>query len=107
MNILILELKIYCGPDKFYGRSNFGQYDEVNDRAPLPTNLSFDLESFNELGSYCQHGLHLCQVRSKYAQPFMVLFTYLPVISWTFDTEINRYRVHSLIIGTKGAKFEP
>ena len=36
MNVLILELKLYCGPDKFYGRSNFGQYDEVNDRAPAP-----------------------------------------------------------------------
>ena len=35
MNVLILELKLYCGPDKFYGRSKFGQYDEVNDRAPL------------------------------------------------------------------------
>ena len=35
MNVLILELKIYCGPDKFYGRSKFGQYDEVKDRAPL------------------------------------------------------------------------
>ena len=35
MNVLILELKIYCGPDKFYGRSKFGQYDNVKDRAPL------------------------------------------------------------------------
>ena len=34
MNVLILELKIYCGPDKFYGRSKFGQYDDVKDRAP-------------------------------------------------------------------------
>ena len=34
MNVLILGLKIYCGPDKFYGRSKFGQYDEVKDRAP-------------------------------------------------------------------------
>ena len=35
LNVLILELKIYCGPDKFYGRSKFGQYDEVKNRAPL------------------------------------------------------------------------
>ena len=35
MNVLILELKLYCDPDKFYGRSKFGHYDEVNDRAPL------------------------------------------------------------------------
>ena len=40
MNVLLeiemeIELKLYCGPDKFYGRSKFGQYDEVNDRAPL------------------------------------------------------------------------
>ena len=25
---------IYCGPEKFYGWSKFGQYDEVKDRAP-------------------------------------------------------------------------
>ena len=36
-NVLILELKIYCGSDKFYGRSNFGQYDEVKNRAPFIT----------------------------------------------------------------------
>ena len=35
LNILISELKIYCGPDEFYGWSKFGQYDEVNNRAPL------------------------------------------------------------------------
>ena len=34
LNILISELKIYCGPDEFYGWSKFGQYDEVNNRAP-------------------------------------------------------------------------
>ena len=34
LNILISELKMYCGPDKFYGWSKFGQYDEVNNRAP-------------------------------------------------------------------------
>ena len=40
MNKLILELKIYCGPDKFYGRSKFGQYDEVKNRAPSVVMLS-------------------------------------------------------------------
>ena len=35
LNVLVLELKIYCGPDKFYGRSKFGQYDEVKNRAPF------------------------------------------------------------------------
>ena len=34
LNVLVLELKIYCGPDKFYQRSKFGQYDEVKNRAP-------------------------------------------------------------------------
>ena len=34
MNIIISELKKYCGPEKFYGCSKFGQYDEVNNRAP-------------------------------------------------------------------------
>ena len=33
------ELKIYCGPDKFYGWSNFGQYHEVNNRAPWKPSL--------------------------------------------------------------------
>ena len=33
--VLILDLRIYCGPDKFYGRSKFGQYYEVKNRAPL------------------------------------------------------------------------
>ena len=35
LNVLMLALKIYCGPDKFYGRSNFGQYDELKNRAPF------------------------------------------------------------------------
>ena len=35
VHVLVLELKIYCGPDKFYERSKFGQYDEVKNRAPL------------------------------------------------------------------------
>ena len=35
LNVLISELKIYCDPDKFYGRSELGQYDEANNRAPL------------------------------------------------------------------------
>ena len=26
--VLILELKVYCAQDKFYGRSKFGQYDK-------------------------------------------------------------------------------
>ena len=34
LNVIILKLKICCGPDKFYGRSKFGQYDEVKNRAP-------------------------------------------------------------------------
>ena len=34
LNVLVLEFKIYCGPDKFYERSKFGQYDEVKNRAP-------------------------------------------------------------------------
>ena len=31
----MVELKIYCGPDKFYGPSKFGQYDGIKNRAPL------------------------------------------------------------------------
>ena len=35
LNVFILELKIYCGPDKFYGRSKLGQYYEAKNRAPF------------------------------------------------------------------------
>ena len=35
LNVLMVELKIYCGPDKFYGPSKFGQYDGVKNRAPF------------------------------------------------------------------------
>ena len=31
----ILELKVLCGPDKFYGRSKFGQCDTEKNRDPL------------------------------------------------------------------------
>ena len=36
LNVLVLELKVhvYCGPDKFYGRSKFGQYDKDKNRSP-------------------------------------------------------------------------
>ena len=43
MNVFILELKIYYGTYKFYGRSKFGQYDEVKNRAPF--NHSFKAET--------------------------------------------------------------
>ena len=35
LNALIKELKIKCGSDIFYGRSKFGQYDEVKNHAPF------------------------------------------------------------------------
>ena len=35
LNVLMLELKVYCGPDKFYGRSNVGQYDKEKNLAPF------------------------------------------------------------------------
>ena len=28
------ELKVYCGPEKLYGRSKFGQYDKEKNRTP-------------------------------------------------------------------------
>ena len=34
LNVFELVLKIYCGPEKFYGRLKLGQYDEVKNRAP-------------------------------------------------------------------------
>ena len=45
LNVLISEFKIYCGPDKFYGQSKFGQFDVVKNRAPytyVPTQLTKD-----------------------------------------------------------------
>ena len=48
LNILISELKIYCGPDRFYGWSKFGQYDEVNDRAPYDTDFLVDAKSMRK-----------------------------------------------------------
>ena len=39
LNVLMIELKVYCGPDKFYERSKFGQYDKKKNRAPLSNNL--------------------------------------------------------------------
>ena len=35
LNVFISELKVYCSPDKFYGRSKFGQYDKEKNRFPL------------------------------------------------------------------------
>ena len=34
LNVLILELKVYFGPDELYGRPKFGQYDKEKNRAP-------------------------------------------------------------------------
>ena len=34
LNVFMLELKVYCDRDKFYGRSKFGQYDKEKNRAP-------------------------------------------------------------------------
>ena len=31
----MLEMKVYYGLNKFYGRSKFGQYDKEKNRAPL------------------------------------------------------------------------
>ena len=39
LNVLMLELKAYCGQDKFYGRSKFGQYDKEKNRTPFMQNL--------------------------------------------------------------------
>ena len=44
-NVFILELKIYCGPEKFYGRSKLGQYDEVKHRAPL----KFEIPKYKQI----------------------------------------------------------
>ena len=57
MNKLILELKICCGQDKFYGRSKFGQYDEVKDRAPLfiyTTGSSHIIDDCSRAVCFCQ-----------------------------------------------------
>ena len=58
MNVLILELKIYCGPDKFYGRSKFGHYDEVKDRAPLHK-IIFNIFLFKVIPKFYTLVLHV------------------------------------------------
>ena len=52
LNVLVLELKIYCGPDKFYERSKFGQYDEVKNRAPLSFKAIFENDLYLEQSNY-------------------------------------------------------
>ena len=32
LNVLLLELNVYSGPDKFYGRSKFGQNDKEKEK---------------------------------------------------------------------------
>ena len=41
LNVLLLELKIYCGRHEFCGQSKFGYYDKEKNRAPL-TVKSYD-----------------------------------------------------------------
>ena len=41
LNVLILQMNIYCCRDKFYERSKFGQYDEAKNDAPLKDNRFF------------------------------------------------------------------
>ena len=35
LSVPMLELKVYCGQDKFYRRSKFGRYDKEKNRAPF------------------------------------------------------------------------
>ena len=35
LNTLILKLKVYYGPETFYGHSKFGQFDKEKNRAPF------------------------------------------------------------------------
>ena len=55
LNVLMVELKIYYCPDKFYGPSKFGQYDGVKNRAPFTlwaTQFSFTLSDENRKYSH-------------------------------------------------------
>ena len=61
LNVLILELKIYCGPDTFYGRSKFGQYDEVKNRAPLLDFLIL-ITFLPNFAIFCQKG-HFLKIK--------------------------------------------
>ena len=40
LNVLILELKVYCGQEEFYGPSKFGQYDTKKNRARFQLNAT-------------------------------------------------------------------
>ena len=59
LNVLVLELKIYCGPDKFYERSKFGQYDEVKKRAPL---LFLAIMSQEDVHCVLTQGRNFCEL---------------------------------------------
>ena len=42
----MLELKAYCGPDQFYGRSKFGQYNKEKNRDPYHSFVVLDTNTF-------------------------------------------------------------
>ena len=54
LNVLILELKIYCGPDRFYGRSKFGRNDEVKNRDPFTPVILPATVWLNDMSRNCE-----------------------------------------------------
>ena len=67
LNVLILELKVFCGPDKFYGRSKFGQYDTDKNRAP---SLKYE--------SCCKKRMYISYCTKK--GPKMIYTDYLSIV---------------------------
>ena len=78
LNVLILELKIYCGPYKFYGRSKFGQYDEVKNRAP-----SFQILYILIMRStYGHQDLRFCKTVITWLCSLLAMFLVIVLMSW-------------------------
>ena len=91
LNVLILELKIYCGPDKFYGRSKFGQYDEVKNRAPFNHITSIKSFDFSTLYTTIPHD----KLKSRFAS----------IIRNSFMFKNGNRRYKYLVLGHEGSYF--
>ena len=81
LNVLMVELKIYCGPDKFYGPSKFGQDDGVKNRAPSYFYNQDQHNDWSRLGKQPQ-STKRC-TRGRLGKLFLIRDAY------NFDTSLN------------------
>ena len=91
LNILISELKIYCGPDKFYGWSKFGQYDEVNNRAPSNEDMCLSHLHIHDIVHnvyYCTMPIDNVLPPSNHSQDY---FTFMQSYLFIFVGDFNHF----------------